>query len=74
MCSASSRVRRKIVDRKGTVNNVADHLFRLENMEHDKKQQDVNVSFPDEVVLKVTKSVPWYADNDKKQPDVQAIP
>ena len=41
---------------------MADHLSRLENIEHDRKQLDVNASFPDEVVLKVTESAPWYAD------------
>ena len=52
----------EIVDRKGTENNVADHLSRLENMEHDRKQLDVNASVPDEAVFKVTESMPWYAD------------
>ena len=52
----------EIVDRKGTENNVVDHLSRLENMEHDRKQLHVNASFLDEAVLKVIESALWYAD------------
>lgn len=52
----------KIVDRKGTENNVVDHLSRLENAEVDKKQPNINACFLDEAVLKVNESIPWYAD------------
>lgn len=37
----------EIMDRKGTENNVVDHLSRLENVEFDKTQLEVNPCFPD---------------------------
>ena len=51
----------EVLDRKGTENQVADHLFRLEdNLEcHDKI--DIHDEFPDEKILYVT-AIPWYAD------------
>lgn len=51
-----------MVDRKETENNVVDHLLRLENVEIDKMQLEVNACFLDEVVLKVEDYAPWYAN------------
>lgn len=52
----------RIVERKGTENNVVDHLSWLENIEVDKTQLEVYACFPDEVVLKLEESAPWYAN------------
>lgn len=52
----------EIRDRKGTENQVADHLSRLE---HETKVRDktvINESFPDEQLFVIDQVVPWYAD------------
>ena len=51
----------EVVDRKGTKNQVADHLSRLEvNLEcHDKIE--IHDEFPDEKILYAI-PIPWYAD------------
>ena len=52
---------REIKDNKGTENQVADHLSRLEGS---KDEVHVNDNFPDEQLLSIedTKSIPWFAD------------
>ncbi|KAJ8899455.1 hypothetical protein K2173_018429 [Erythroxylum novogranatense] len=54
----------EIVDRKGTENQVADHLSRMENAESSSpKAIQINESFPDERLFMVNdKQIPWYAD------------
>ncbi len=51
----------EIKDRKGTENQVADHLSRLEqNREY---SQIINEKFPDEQLFLMSQTqVPWYAD------------
>ncbi|XP_073136960.1 uncharacterized protein [Henckelia pumila] len=49
----------KIVDRKGSENQVADHLSRLENQ--GAETQIIHDDFLDEQLFEVTK-LPWYAD------------
>lgn len=49
----------EIVDRKGTENQVADHLSRLENQKTE--DQTIHDEFPDERLFEVT-TLPWYAD------------
>ncbi|XP_038874945.1 uncharacterized protein LOC120067457 [Benincasa hispida] len=51
----------EIIDRKGTENQVTDHSSRLENLEVDRIQSEVNASFPDEKFLKI-EELPWYTD------------
>ncbi|XP_038875060.1 uncharacterized protein LOC120067586 [Benincasa hispida] len=45
----------EIIDRKETENQVADHLSRLENLEVDRIQSEVNASFSDEQLFKLEK-------------------
>ncbi|XP_070022776.1 uncharacterized protein [Nicotiana sylvestris] len=53
----------KIRDCKGTENQVADHLSRLEGAENSVKVEDILETFPDEQLLATSlKEVPWYAD------------
>ncbi|KAJ8770233.1 hypothetical protein K2173_011769 [Erythroxylum novogranatense] len=54
----------EIVDRKGTENQVVDHLSRMENAESSSpKAEQINESFPDERLFMVNdKQIPWYAD------------
>ncbi|XP_070017904.1 uncharacterized protein [Nicotiana sylvestris] len=50
-------------DRKGTDNQVAHHLSRLEEAEKRTKVEDIIEIFPDEKLLVVTmEEAPWYAD------------
>ncbi|XP_038887092.1 uncharacterized protein LOC120077270 [Benincasa hispida] len=42
-----------IIDQKGIENQITDHLSRLENLEVDCIQSEVNASFPDEQLLKI---------------------
>ena len=49
----------EIQDKKGRENVVADHLSRIVSLEDSVPLQD---SFPDEQLLAVGTSVPWYAD------------
>ena len=53
----------EIKDRKGSENQVADHLSRLENKEDSDNSQIINDSFPDEKLMAITnKGLPWFAD------------
>nr|XP_009786564.1 PREDICTED: uncharacterized protein LOC104234659 [Nicotiana sylvestris] len=53
----------EIRDRKGTENQVADHLSRLENRNHVAEGGAIKETFPDERLLAITSSTaPWYAD------------
>ncbi|XP_070057101.1 uncharacterized protein [Nicotiana tomentosiformis] len=53
----------EIHDRKGTNNQVADHLSRLEGAEKRMKVEDITETFPDEQLLAVImEETPWYAD------------
>ncbi|XP_075073972.1 uncharacterized protein LOC107782338 [Nicotiana tabacum] len=53
----------EIRDRKGTENQVADHLSRLENRNHVAEGGAIKETFPDEKLLAINSSTtPWYAD------------
>ncbi|XP_070046606.1 uncharacterized protein [Nicotiana tomentosiformis] len=53
----------EIHDRKGTDNQVADHLSRLEGAEKKMEVEDITETFPDEQLLAVTmEETLWYAD------------
>ncbi|PIN21729.1 DNA-directed DNA polymerase [Handroanthus impetiginosus] len=53
----------EIRDRKGTENQIADHLFRLESPAKTDEPNLINDNFPDEQLLAIIASdVPWYAD------------
>ncbi|KAJ9562313.1 LOW QUALITY PROTEIN: hypothetical protein OSB04_007473 [Centaurea solstitialis] len=54
----------EIVDRKGSNNQVADHLSRLEKIVSTAEPTEVRERFPDEQLLAVQHhdSFPWYAD------------
>ncbi|XP_070008507.1 uncharacterized protein [Nicotiana sylvestris] len=53
----------EIRDRKGTENQVADHLSRLENRGHVTEGESIKETFPDEYLLAITSDeTPWYAD------------
>ncbi|KAL4302470.1 hypothetical protein GQ457_10G014000 [Hibiscus cannabinus] len=51
----------EIKDRKGTENQVADHLSRLENKSDLDSKSEIKENFPDEKILSAT-AIPWYAD------------
>nr|XP_016432369.1 PREDICTED: uncharacterized protein LOC107759025 [Nicotiana tabacum] len=52
-----------IRDRRGTENQVAGHLFRLENRNHVAEGGVITETFPDEQLLAITSgTTPWYAD------------
>lgn len=53
----------EIKDRRGSKNQIANHLSRLESLSHVGEQRKIREEFPDEKLLaqKVTK-LPWYAD------------
>nr|XP_017248025.1 PREDICTED: uncharacterized protein LOC108219212 [Daucus carota subsp. sativus] len=53
----------EIKDRKGTENQVADHLSRLEDEARASKDTTlINESFPDEQLFGVQEEEPWFAD------------
>nr|XP_009774766.1 PREDICTED: uncharacterized protein LOC104224764 [Nicotiana sylvestris] len=53
----------EIQDCKGTENQVADHLSRLENRNHVAEGGAIKETFPDEQLLAITSSTaPWYAN------------
>ncbi|XP_019236545.1 PREDICTED: uncharacterized protein LOC109216807 [Nicotiana attenuata] len=53
----------EIHDRKGTENQVVDHLSRLEGAEKKVKVEEIAETFPDEQLLATSLEVaPWYAD------------
>ncbi|KAL4273752.1 hypothetical protein GQ457_13G015170 [Hibiscus cannabinus] len=51
----------EVKDRKGTENQVADHLSRLDNPHNQDRDVEISDSFPDEKILFAT-AMPWYAD------------
>ncbi|XP_070014032.1 uncharacterized protein [Nicotiana sylvestris] len=53
----------EIVDRKGSENQVADHLSRLEEKGRPSDGLEINDAFPDEQLLAVSMhDMPWFAD------------
>ncbi|KAH0723372.1 hypothetical protein KY285_005833 [Solanum tuberosum] len=53
----------EIKDRKGTENQIADHLSRLEDFSHVNKGEQIREEFPDEQLMTLDISqVSWYAD------------
>ncbi|KAJ9545398.1 hypothetical protein OSB04_025105 [Centaurea solstitialis] len=53
----------EIIDRKGTNNQVADHLSRIEKQKEIVHSSDICEVFPDERILAVNHfSIPWFAD------------
>ncbi|KAK8491391.1 hypothetical protein V6N11_073717 [Hibiscus sabdariffa] len=50
----------EVKDRKGTENQVADHLSRLDNPHNQDRDVEISDSFPDEKILFAT-TIPWYA-------------
>ncbi|XP_070020071.1 uncharacterized protein [Nicotiana sylvestris] len=53
----------EIRDRKGTENQVADHLSRLEGAKRKVEVDDITETFPDEQLLAMTmEEAPWYVD------------
>ncbi|XP_075076911.1 uncharacterized protein LOC142163514 [Nicotiana tabacum] len=53
----------KVKDRKGTQNQVADHLSRLEEAGRPKGDLEINDAFQDEHILALSSTfAPWYAD------------
>nr|XP_009767260.1 PREDICTED: uncharacterized protein LOC104218461 [Nicotiana sylvestris] len=53
----------EIRDRKGTENQVTDHLSCLEGAENATESEDILETFPDEQLLATSvEDVPWYAD------------
>lgn len=53
----------EIRDRKGTENQVADHLSQFEGAENTVEAEDILETFPDEQLLATSmEDVPWYAD------------
>ncbi|KAL4361542.1 hypothetical protein GQ457_04G018050 [Hibiscus cannabinus] len=51
----------EVKDRKGTENQVADHLSRLDNPHNQDRDVEISDSFPDEKILFAT-AISWYAD------------
>ncbi|KAK9011588.1 hypothetical protein V6N11_044435 [Hibiscus sabdariffa] len=51
----------EIRDRKGTENQIADHLSRLENKSDSDYKNEIKENFPDEKILSAI-AIPWYAD------------
>ncbi|XP_038882266.1 uncharacterized protein LOC120073495 [Benincasa hispida] len=49
----------EIKDKKGTKNQVADHLSRLENIETQRKEKEIEVCFPDEKFMVMCDKEPW---------------
>ncbi|XP_075076546.1 uncharacterized protein LOC142163187 [Nicotiana tabacum] len=53
----------EVKDRKGTQNQVADHLSRLEEAGRPQGDLEINDAFPDEHILALSSTfAPWYAD------------
>ncbi|XP_070015426.1 uncharacterized protein [Nicotiana sylvestris] len=56
----------EIRDRKGTENQVADHLSRLENRRHVTEGESIKETFPDEHLLAITSDeTPWYVPEEE---------
>ncbi|KAL4363997.1 hypothetical protein GQ457_04G020360 [Hibiscus cannabinus] len=51
----------EVKDRKGTENQVADHLSRLDNPHNQDRDVEICDSFPDEKIIFAT-TIPWYTD------------
>ncbi|KAL4388517.1 hypothetical protein GQ457_09G015730 [Hibiscus cannabinus] len=51
----------EIRDRKGTENQIAGHLSRLENKSDCDSNSEIKENFPDEKILSAT-TIPWYAN------------
>ncbi|KAK8684265.1 hypothetical protein V6N13_040295 [Hibiscus sabdariffa] len=51
----------EVKDRKGTKNQVADHLSRLDNPHNQDRDVEISDSFLDEKILFAT-AIPWYVD------------
>ncbi|KAK8506990.1 hypothetical protein V6N12_041667 [Hibiscus sabdariffa] len=51
----------EIRDRKGTENQIADHLSRLDNKSDCESNDEIRENFPDEEILYAT-TIHWYAD------------
>ncbi|XP_075489603.1 uncharacterized protein LOC142528438 [Primulina tabacum] len=51
----------KVKDKKGSENQVADHLSRLE-LEDRKEEGAIQETFPDEQLFEVSSILPWFAD------------
>ncbi|XP_038896637.1 uncharacterized protein LOC120084898 [Benincasa hispida] len=49
-----------IQDRKGTENQVANHLSRLENQEMQDQESEIKYAFPDESLFRVESREPWH--------------
>ena len=52
----------EIKDKKGSDNVIADHFSRMEGKDDDKKELDIEDSFPNEQLFQVQIQLPWYAD------------
>ena len=52
----------EIRDKRGAENLAADHLSRLENPFDKHDRSEIRDSFPDEQLMSMTASEPWYAD------------
>ncbi|XP_075475654.1 uncharacterized protein LOC142508672 [Primulina tabacum] len=50
-----------VKDKKGSENQVADHLLRLE-LEEKKEERAIREAFPDEHLFEVKSVLPWFAD------------
>ena len=46
----------------GSDNVIADHLSRIENTTEDKRELEIEKSFPDEQLFQVKTQLPWYAN------------
>ncbi|XP_070056880.1 uncharacterized protein [Nicotiana tomentosiformis] len=63
----------EVKDRKGTENQFADHLSRLEQARRPKENFDINDAFPDEHILSLSDTLsPWYADIANYMPNNEA--
>ncbi|XP_073017839.1 uncharacterized protein [Primulina eburnea] len=51
----------EVKDKKGSENQVADHLSRLE-LEDRKEERAIHETFPDEQLFEVSSVLPWFAD------------
>ena len=61
----AARIDFEVLDRKGTENQVADHLSRLEDeaMRELGDKTDIDDTFPNEHVLAASQDlIPWFAD------------
>ena len=52
----------EIKDTKGSENVVADHLSRVESAIVEDNAKEIIKTFPDEKLMTMDNSIPWYAD------------